>query len=458
MKFLESLNKISYKKIRFAYIISMLFFLLMRYIVVYALLPKQIDSFLFSFLAFFGLSVCFFGVFLKKIEINLKENFWLFTFLAIFLISATLNFRYGFLGNMRTFVWALISFLVLFLPPKDELSSEKEEIITKIQNALVVFCLIVSSLSLLTFVFQINYSFPINERDIFCMGYVESRLCGVFTNPNRGSAIAFLSAIFSAFALLPGSKNNFFKKIHIFNLIIQYFYIVLADSRGTFLSLMVAFAVFFYVFLSKNFFGRSKRGAIFRVCVTLLFCAAFYFSFALLREAFCLIPKFMTRGLIKSGRKDFLNNSDISNLRFSLWLSAFEMFKEKWLFGVSPASVLQYAKDRFPSSVIAVKNYSRIHNAYFDLLISTGFLGFLTMMYFYVKSFFEALNFYTKNRWKVKNQTFNSCVLTLLSLAIYALTESEFLFVNTALSFVFWVFLGYTLSYAKKEMKVKKYD
>ncbi|HFN1707369.1 TPA: O-antigen ligase family protein, partial [Enterococcus faecium] len=84
-------------------------------------------------------------------------------------------------------------------------------------------------------------------------------------------------------------------------------------------------------------------------------------------------------------------NTDISNARITIWKSAWEIFKTSWLIGVSPKNVVSYAQSIIPDGYIAKVGIA-IHNAYLNVLTSTGILGIIPFMAFLIKSF--VLNVY----------------------------------------------------------------
>ncbi|WP_284943231.1 O-antigen ligase family protein, partial [Enterococcus faecalis] len=51
---------------------------------------------------------------------------------------------------------------------------------------------------------------------------------------------------------------------------------------------------------------------------------------------------------ISLDRKDVVDNSDISNMRFSIWKSSVEIFKTSPIYGTSPRNLLSYAHDKLP--------------------------------------------------------------------------------------------------------------
>ena len=86
-------------------------------------------------------------------------------------------------------------------------------------------------------------------------------------------------------------------------------------------------------------------------------------------------------GRVDLTRPDVAKSTDVSNLRFTIWKSAIEIFQSSWLFGTSPKNMIAYAQDILPNTYIAQRNFS-VHNAYLNTLASTGILGGITFVVF----------------------------------------------------------------------------
>ena len=66
---------------------------------------------------------------------------------------------------------------------------------------------------------------------------------------------------------------------------------------------------------------------------------------------------------ISLDRKDVVDNSDISNMRFSIWKSSVEIFKTSPIYGTSPRNLLSYAHDKLPNTFISQKSIV-VHNTF----------------------------------------------------------------------------------------------
>lgn len=442
-------NKILFNKIRFYYIYFFIFCLLIRQIGVFALVPVFVDSSIFSFVGTFGLSLVLWGILYKNINFNFKRNYLLLFIFSVF-ISSIINFKYGIFKNLKDIIWLFITFFVIYSSPKSESGDKKIQKFYKIQNLITYVWGVLAFCSILTALMQISYTAHIRDDWWLRFGIVENRLFGVFYNTNSASIISFISLIFSLYQIK--FKNSYFTKkwINLSNAFIQFIYISLSESRGTYMVLMFA------TFLTSLFWvydklGRKKK--VKNILVSILFSV--FVSFFILVSMFLIIKLFSflsifysiifgynAQNLAVSKRVDFINNNDISNLRFRLWLDSWEIFKNNWLFGVTAGNLVNYAKIHFPQSLIATRNYSRVHNTWIGFLVFNGVSGGLILFTFFSQKIIDIFKYYSnRNIFKV-NLTLNLCVLIILSICLYGMVESEILFVNSAVSIIFWLSLG----------------
>ena len=82
-----------------------------------------------------------------------------------------------------------------------------------------------------------------------------------------------------------------------------------------------------------------------------------------------------------------------------------------------------------------------MHNAYLNVLTSTGVLGMIPFMVFLIKSTVENLKKIIYSKIIGKDYHFIYCLI-LLSYALYACLNNELVYENTVGTFIFWLFLG----------------
>lgn len=442
-------NKILFNKIRFYYMYFFIFCLLIRQIGVFALVPVFIDSSIFSIFGICGFLIAVWGIKNKYIYFSFKKNYLLLFIFAVF-ISSVINFKYGIFKNLKDIVWLFITFFVIYSSPKSESGDEKIQRFYKIQNLITYVWGALAFCSILTALMQISYISYVKDDWYLRVGIVENRLFGVFNNTNSASIISLISLIFSVYQVK--FKNSYFAKkwINLSNIFIQYIYISLSESRGTYMVLMFA-SFLTSLFWVYDKLGRKKK--VKNILASILFSV--FVSFFILVSMFLIIKLFEflsifysmifgdnAQNLAVSKRVDFINNNDISNLRFRLWLDSWEIFKNNWLFGVTAGNLVNYAKIHFPQSLIATRNYSRVHNTWIGFLVFNGIFGGLILFTFFSQKIIDISKYYSKQNIFKNSLIFNLCVLIILSICLYGMVESEILFVNSTVSIIFWLLLG----------------
>lgn len=86
--------------------------------------------------------------------------------------------------------------------------------------------------SLIFYILRVSIVEEVRENILFRLGIVEGRLFGVFVNPNSASIVSFFVMIFSIFQVFFTAPRRLPKAFNILNILLQYIYIVLSESRG----------------------------------------------------------------------------------------------------------------------------------------------------------------------------------------------------------------------------------
>ena len=454
-----------YNLLRKAYITVFIIAVLTRVFLPIAIRETQfINSLIFSIVAVFGGSIVCLDIFTKRVFLKQKNIIWLILFWAVCLISSIINIRYGVIGNIRNLVWLGISFFLLYPIAPERSSHDIKKEIKYVSNFLIVVWFVACCISFFMFLMQIGFYVDIFPNSFARIGFIECRLFGIFEDPNYAAVVAVIVIIFSSFNIKTTSKI-LLKIFYATNILINFFYFVLSGSRTAEVSAFVTtvFAVYFILFKKlecKNLNNILKQFVL--ILTVLFFSAILIFSVKLTRGLLSYLPDFINfpfetasisepraKKHVDTNREDVNNSADISNCRFKIWLSALELFKSKPIFGTSPRNMRAYAKANFPSGFIAQRSYA-VHNAYLDVFTSTGIIGAFMLIVFFVKyliCMFKFLFLHTKNKNYYMVLFSFSIVVTV---AVSAFFLSEFLFVNTIGTLLFWLNLGYSSYFAKK--------
>ena len=456
------IGKIPVEKFRSIYLTVLLICLCVRNIGVYAFVPPIIDGATFSGLAVIGFLIFFLELIRKDIDFHLIDNLLLALFIGALVLSSAVNFKYGIFQNAKECVWTIISFFVIGFCCRSEKNSFTVSRALKMQNIVILFWFVMSLLSIFTALLQIGHVFYVKENSWVGVGITENRLFGVFVNPNSASIVAVIAILFSIFQIFYNPKGSLNKNFNIVNIAVQLVYISLSESRGSYMVCLFLGLVLAFLF-SYNVFGfEGFRRILISFCVASVFALALFCTMNLVTKLFSVIPSFSAdiEVLSRYGcsspigkRSDYVNNNDVSNLRFKIWISAWEIFKRNWIVGVTPGNILEYAKSVMPRTFMASRGYKRAHSVWFGIPLYTGICGTLCMFGFFMKKSFGFYNNYKKIGFKRTAPILNLCVLIFLSTLIYGLVESEILFVNSVCSFIFWFFVGISVNYGMKGAK-----
>ena len=151
-----------------------------------------------------------------------------------------------------------------------------------------------------------------------------------------------------------------------------------------------------------------------------------------------------TEEKITIGREDEINN-DISNRRFDIWKSCFEVFKTSPIVGVSFRNMILYSKDILPNTYIVnndLSDFDAAHNMFFDVLVSQGAVGVLVFISFIIATLclvFKNIKKTIKNDKNITIILVSICTQLLIS----SMFLSHILYVNNITTFLFWLYFGY---------------
>ncbi|KRM78172.1 hypothetical protein FC84_GL001194 [Lapidilactobacillus dextrinicus DSM 20335] len=457
------MNKVSGNKLVEIYLYALFSFLILRSINVYSLLPSVIDSIAFMMLAIFGAVIILYNFFQQlRNKSVISYDLFLILFLIIMFLTSLLNFKYGITNNIKTIIWSAIYFLIIYAFSSNEgLSKNFYNIILK---TLVYAYFLISLFSLAMYLFQYSYFRPGDLNTRVRIGFLESRLFGLYGDPNFGGVIALIVVLVSLYCLI--NRTLILNRIFLWiNIVIQMILIILTGSRSAVLLGMIAAAICTFLF-TLNIKQLQKRNVILRWLISLLAAIVVViglnFIIEVLKnylqrvpELFAIFkdstntPKQKIVDEVSLTRHDVAQSTDISNLRFSIWKSAFQLFESRWLFGVSPRNMILYAKDAFPNGFIATRGF-KTHNAWIDVLTSTGITGLITCISFAIRKIKQV---FSKGIFSL---SVSHRIEYLYFLSVVILTGFSFLvnvifFTNDVCSFLFWLFLGYLVSHSPKK-------
>ena len=110
----------------------------------------------------------------------------------------------------------------------------------------------------------------------------------------------------------------------------------------------------------------------------------------------------------------------------------------------------RYAKGEFPNNFIGQREYT-VHNIYLDVLTSTGIFGALVLLVFVIKYLIFVFKYLFKSENKKHYFDVLFSVVIVGMIAASALSLSEIFFVNTISVLFFWLLLGKSVYFIRKD-------
>ncbi|ROX74419.1 O-antigen ligase domain-containing protein [Enterococcus faecium] len=423
--------------------------LIIRIINYYSLIPSKYDTLLFTLITVWAALITAVDIFTKNFSLK-KADYLLLAFILAILLSTFLNGPSGIVDNIKLVIWQFIYLFVVFRIGRED---HFKQIIPMFEKILLACWNLLALISL--GMFALNYSY-VQELDKFYngfrAGFVENRLYGVFSDPNFAGATS-VAVIFLAVKLLMTNKNKMAKIYSIVTILLQFAYIILSGSRTAEIALVLCayFAIFFIVY---NRFGKTIAsklllavicGIIGTGAVLGIAEAGKYVAPKLINITARYVPRKSEnpdkdQNSISLKREDVVNKDDVSNNRFALWKSSFEIFQSSPLVGSSPRNLVNYAQKELPNTFIARKKQTS-HNFIFYLLATTGLLGTIPLLVFLGIKIWNTL----RQLFMRTIKDYDSYVLNtmaVLAILISAMFLTELVLVNKIGSFIFWLYLG----------------
>lgn len=409
-------------------------------------------------------------------KVYVKNIFlWLLLlFLCSFAVSLLANRSYGGLSEgIRAAAWMGMQYIILFLHnPHNTIEKDKREF-SIVSWVFIIYMFIAVVISIVFLFLNKSFLFTVGsaETPIYIYaGLVWGRLWGVFTDPNYGSVMSVVAVLLSYYFICV-CKKKWLTVLLSVNIVLQIIYIAFSDSRTGIVCMMFGFAVCAYFFLQKAFKAFKKpavRQVLSVLCVFLIVVSCW------------LVPKFIKQGYNKTisyihtqtepsetddveieelllGREEDIEN-DFSNRRFDLWKSGIEIMKTSPIIGVSHFGLTNYAKANLPHTYLidnTLGQFDNFHNAYINVLVGQGIIGFLIICVFTAVAAIYILSYI----WKARNDL-SAYVIVLLSVIIAVgcstMFVSDVFYINSPCATMFWLTLGYAVHYVSNAKDANK--
>ncbi len=503
-------NEKLYAGIRVGYIITVIIYSLARQNIT-ALQPYLMSDIL-------NLAVIGIAVLLVFWDVVIFKNIWktkyiwlLAAFGVLTAVSSVVGFKYGYIENVKSIANLFIQFCLLYVVSlKKDRKGIKNEL-RIISNSVGAVWFVAVAISVFMYFADISYTqnrYLWGETSEIVQGFVREhygvvvmRLWGIFVDPNFASAICIAVICMSLFVLF-FSKKKAEKIFHIVNIICQYLYIVLSNSRmGLLILCLTVFVGVWY--LSFIFIGKKNLHFILKeiaaVVLAVVCTGCCYLSVQITKNVLPYVrygielasDVFTEEGTTEEEtvsseettvedefttdtsetqqnettaeaepstgeevttekqhtiesleRQDVVVKSDMSNGRFDLWKEGLlTVFKENMIFGVGPRNYHTVANEIDPSMRIST-GYS-IHNSFIELLMGNGIVGTLVILLFFVLCAKDTIVLRYKDSKKSKDT--GILMLGVLSLLACGMFIACLFYTLSGATIIMFVLLGYAV-------------
>ncbi len=447
----------------------------------------------------------------KKFLQNIQYYKVIFTFLILNIVSFVLHINHNFLVGIVYILYVSVCFLTFYgahaAGDHDELQKE----MFLFFKIIVWVTLILSLLSISTLFltnreikgeFWIHYKKVFSllgpsklEPDGYTLGIYQNRLTGIYTNANTIGLLSVVGIMASTILWNveeDGKKEKKFPRVVlVFCIIVNLICLLLSDSNGAFLLIIIYITVFVFckVLINDEKFKLIlwfKRLLILCTMSVLLISGSFVvrkqtqkFTGYLVSEvnrvkdnidnelltastgtevkSRSFIPK-LVDGMIDRyqseseddikefvGRTDGKNGyGDPSSGRIELWKQGLKLFMKHPIFGVGRENFVYYGNIDLPPNGL---RFPDLHNGYLSIAVANGVIGFLCFATFGILVALRVTRKIFRKRFFDWSNVPYKLFSFIVAYCAYALVEVTFLSQPYFGTIIFWYMLGFIMNY-----------
>lgn len=395
---------------------------------------------------------------------KIRFYFILLLFLLAGVFTCFLNYKDNLGENLSMIYHAGICFFLLYGVHAANTKEEQKLEMYKIFRILTILINTITFAGLL-------FLFVFVRLDAFgyTVGLFDNRYTGFYTHPNIAAFTSVIGIIGSYILYRQKDlqeQKHFLPRWFCFTgIVLNLLTIWLADSNASFVYVCLFF--FFYHIFFKRLENQKKTltpGTFFRLffVFTILVLGSYSLRVASQNTVMNILSTIHTVNTgdsteitdssgvfpaitdeIEIGRR---NQSDVSSGRLDSYGKALLLLQFKPLFGMGKANIVPYGNTYLFEGFL----FFDLHNGYLTILLSCGMVGFYLFAIFLFRLLRKALYLLGKFS-EISKEDKNILTLLLSSLlgyGAYAMFERTLLFDITFMVIIFWVLLGYFMSYA----------
>lgn len=399
---------------------------------------------------------------LYKKEFTIKNNYSILMILqGLVLLLATCLNDYSDLNSYVIAIMQLVIYLLIFNNPS---SMTKKQIHQEVKPIIMIVNILVGVASLISIgMYAINFSSVANGWNL---GVVAGRLSGIYFNSNPAAFLACITIVLALVAVRQKYRGRYW---YLLNIGIQIIYILLTKCRIALVILVIIIIMVGYYFLIRRKpYSMLKRISLIGALVIVIAGTGLLGQYLV-----NIVPsvgeltihetsRFQMDELVEAGRLLVSGNHDdfnqglqiideVSNGRISLTKTALEIWQNDPVIGIGANNF-----KKIGSQETDVLDYWAIqvvhsHNVFLEALVSTGIIGFILFVLFFVQSI--AMIFKVLKRCRGTSLYFVVQMFTMIVLCEFlgSLTDYGVFYIYSLSATLAWCFLGYLYAYQRIE-------
>lgn len=421
---------------------------------------SQFVSPLFYFLIIYGTAIIMYDIFNEKKAFRNKYVTIIFIFLFLLGLSTIVNYKNGFVGNIKKLVTTIIQFMVI---GRISLKTSKEKIKSQMRMVDIVIILgitLASIISIYMFLKGINGSYIVNKSsvnldgDLYFYGTSHgNRMVGIFSNPNSVGAfcaIAILCAIINV-KFFPNKPKV--TVLYCLGIIINLVSVALSNSRGALLALLCS--IFTIIFLKlliifhkdQNIFIRLIKSFFSTVILVTLIYGVVNITGKYVRKAPYFFNKDREEIVLDTNRENISSEADItknSSGRVLIWKIGLNTAKKNLLFGVGEENLYERLLENVKDGNKPAGLMAGLHNVYLETLVAYGVPALISLILIIAKVLIDCIR--KMKEMLYRNKCLYSYIVYILGMLIFFITnnmfESIMLYRSNLATFMFIFYLG----------------
>lgn len=427
---------------------------------------------------------------IKKGILRLRYRTVIYTFLAFALLTIVLHGERNFIANAFTVYWISVCFFMFYGMHSEFSNVRVKKEMKRLFDFINAITTLIMLVSLVLFaVFPTGFKLMGFE---FCI--IEKRFVGVIPNANVTAFYSVMAIVVCTFLMrmrkADGTISLRLRLWYIFCIIVNSLTLILTDSNASLLFMMVYLSFLFFYEMFKEFTLKKFYTLVFRLTAAGLSCvmvvSALFFVRVGVQNGVAAMMSSRSVNIAISTTLDANNgdidleeensphsqeekpafghqNKNIDSGRYVLWRQALGLIEIYPIFGIGKDNIKDYGNEYLGGlryTNIAGYKYVDFHNGLLTLAVSFGIVGLSLFLVFAVtiaKSVLRAI-FRFKDRSRRDGNVLVLIAAFCAAYCVYSMFEVALLVDYTYRVFIFWLIIGFAMSYVFKYRRQALYS